>query len=91
MKVVTVCGMGMGTSLMMLMEIQDIAKKHGYKIEGEAVDLSSAKGKKCDFFVASEEIAAQLKHENALVVSIKNLIDKDEIERKVIPVIESLK
>jgi len=49
MKVVTVCGMGMGTSLMMLMEIQDIAKKHGYKIEGEAVDLSSAKGKNVIF------------------------------------------
>lgn len=90
MKVVTVCGMGMGTSLMLLMEIKDIAKKYNYQIEGEAVDLSTAKGKDCDVFVASEEIASQLDYENSAVISIKNLIDKDEIEGKIVPTIEAL-
>ena len=39
MRVVTVCGMGFGTSLMLLMSIKEIAKKYGVEVEGEAVDL----------------------------------------------------
>jgi ascorbate PTS system EIIB component len=90
MRIVTVCGMGFGTSLMLLMEVQAIAKKHGYEVDGEAVDLGSAKGKTCDFMVASSEIASELSSESVEVVSINNLLDKEEIEQKVMPVIEKI-
>lgn len=90
MKVVTVCGMGFGTSLMLLMDIQAIAKNHGYELDGEAVDLGSAKGKTCDFMVASSEISSELTEESVEVVSINNLLDKEEIEQKVMPVIQKL-
>lgn len=90
MRVVTVCGMGFGTSLMLLMDIQAIAKKHGFKVEGEATDLGSAKGKPCDFMVASSEIAPELKGEPIEVVGIDNLLDKREIENRVMPVIMRL-
>lgn len=90
MNIVTVCGMGFGTSLMLLMEIQSIGKKHGYDINGEAVDLGSAKGKDCDFMVASSEIASELQDEGKIIVSINNLLDKEEIESKVMPVIEKI-
>jgi ascorbate PTS system EIIB component len=90
MKIVAVCGMGFGTSLMLLMEVQAIGKKHGYTIDGEATDLGSAKGKTCDFMVASSEIASELSDEAVEVVSINNLLDKDEIESKVMPVIERI-
>lgn len=43
MRVITVCGMGFGTSLMLLMTIKDIGKKHHVAVEGEAVDLGSYK------------------------------------------------
>lgn len=90
MRVVTVCGMGFGTSLMLLMDIQAIAKKHGFKVEGEATDLGSAKGKPCDFMVASSEIASELKGEPVEVVGIDNLLDKQQIENKVMPVIKRI-
>lgn len=90
MRIVTVCGMGFGTSLMLLMDVQAIAKKHGYDVDGEAVDLGSAKGKACDFMVASSEIASELNDESVEVVSINNLLDKEEIEQKVMPVVEKI-
>ncbi|MFM1652666.1 PTS sugar transporter subunit IIB [Brevibacillus sp. B_LB10_24] len=90
MRVVTVCGMGFGTSLMLLMEVQAIAQKHGFAVDGEAVDLGSAKGKTCDFMVASGEIAAELSAETVEVVAIDNLLDKQEIEAKVMPVIRRI-
>jgi len=90
MKVITVCGMGLGTSLMLLMEVQSIAAKHGFDVSGEATDLGSALGRKCDFFVASSEIASQLASKNALIVGIKNIIDKNEIENKIVPVMQAI-
>lgn len=88
MEILTVCGMGFGTSLMLLMEIQDIAKKHGFTVGGEATDLSSAKGRKCDMIVASSEIAKELAEEEVKVVPIINILDKKEIEEKVLPAIK---
>lgn len=88
MEILTVCGMGFGTSLMLLMEIQDMSKQHGYKVDGEATDLSNAKGRKVDAIVASSEIASQLSEENTIVISIKNILDKNEIKEKVLPVVK---
>ncbi|EQA6114952.1 PTS sugar transporter subunit IIB [Listeria monocytogenes] len=89
MEILTVCGMGFGTSLMLLMEIQDMAKKHGFTVGGEATDLSSAKGRKCDIIVASSEIAKELAEEEEVkVVPIINILDKKEIEEKVLPAIK---
>ena len=45
MKVVTVCGMGFGTSLMLLMSVKESGRKYGITVEGEATDLGSYKGK----------------------------------------------
>lgn len=83
MRVITVCGMGFGTSLMLLMTIKDIGKKHGVKVEGEAVDLGSYKGKSCDLIAASSEIAKQIVAD-VPVISIKNLLNKAEIEEQII-------
>ncbi|TNJ67784.1 PTS sugar transporter subunit IIB [Paenibacillus hemerocallicola] len=90
MKVVTVCGMGFGTSLMLLMDIQEMAAKHGIKVEGEAVDLGSAKGKSCDLMVASSEIAGELSEESVQVIAINNLLDKNELQDKVLPVLQAI-
>ena len=63
MKVVTVCGMGFGTSLMLLMSVKESGRKYGITVEGEATDLGSYKGKSCDLIVASSEIAKQIEAE----------------------------
>ncbi|MTW85805.1 PTS lactose transporter subunit IIB [Virgibacillus dakarensis] len=90
MYILSVCGMGFGTSLMLLMDIQSMAKENGYKVDGEATDLGSAKGKSCDFMVASSEIANELSSEDVPIISIDNLLDKNEIKEKVLPTIEKL-
>ncbi|MBQ9840561.1 MAG: PTS sugar transporter subunit IIB [Erysipelotrichaceae bacterium] len=83
-RVLSVCGMGFGSSLMMLMTAQDIGKKYGVKVVGEACDLGSWKGRTghLDCIIASSEIAKQIDSEID-VVSINNIINKDEIEEKI--------
>ena len=84
MRVITVCGMGFGTSLMLLMTIKDIGKKHHVAVEGEAVDLGSYKGKPCDLIAASSEIAKQIVAD-VPVLSVTNLLDKNGIEEMILP------
>jgi len=84
MRVLTVCGMGFGTSLMMLMTVQEIGRKHGVKVEGEAVDLGSYKGKPCDIIIASSEIAKQIMAE-VPVLAVTNILDKADIEQMILP------
>ena len=84
MRVITVCGMGFGTSLMLLMTIKDIGKKHHVAVEGEAVDLGSYKGKPCDLIAASSEIAKQIVAD-VPVMSVTNLLDKKGIEEMILP------
>ena len=83
MKVVTVCGMGFGTSLL-LMSVKESGRKYGITVEGEATDLGSYKGKSCDLIVASSEIAKQIEAD-VPVLAITNLLDKAEIEEKIRP------
>lgn len=87
MRILTVCGMGFGTSLMLLMTIKEIGKKYGIAIEGEAVDLGSYKGKPCDLIAASGEIAKQIQTD-VPVLAIKNLLNKADIEEQLKPFLE---
>ena len=73
MRVITVCGMGFGTSLMLHVAV-----------EGEAVDLGSYKGKPCDLIAASSEIAKQIVAD-VPVLSVTNLLDKKGIEEMILP------
>lgn len=82
MKIVTTCGMGFGTSLMLLMDIQDIGRKHGITVTGEALDMSSIKGHACDAIFGSSEIVKQLTDVGIPVIGINNILDKQEIEEK---------
>ena len=90
MRIITVCGMGFGTSLMLLMSIQKIGTKYNMSITGEAVDLSSLNGLKADLIVASSEIAKEIRDSDIPVIGITNMLDEDEIEAKVIPVLQNL-
>lgn len=82
MQIITTCGMGFGTSLMLLMELQDIGRKHGIDVKGEALDMSSVKGRNVDAIFGSSEIVKELTDIEVPVIGIKNILDKEEIEAK---------
>lgn len=82
-RVLAVCGMGFGTSLMMFMNAQEIGKKYGVKISGEAIDLGSYKGKNADVIIASKDLSTMIDPGNTPLIKIDNIIDKEELERKI--------
>jgi PTS system ascorbate-specific IIB component len=91
MKIVTVCGMGMGTSLILKMGVDDVLAKHKIDAAVEACDLGSVKGTPSDFVVSTPELKTQLDQSGLNVVYVKNAIDKKDIEEKVLEAIKKFK
>lgn len=91
MNIVTVCGMGFGTSLILKMAVDDILAKSGISANVEACDLGSIKGKVADLVISTSELKSELEGLNFNVVFVKNAIDKKDIEDKVMEAIKNFK
>ena len=90
LRIVTVCGMGFGTSLMLKIAVEGILRKHGLRAEVIAWDLGSVKGQPADVLVTSRDLERHLAGTPARLVLIDNLTDKAEIEQKLLPVLQAL-
>lgn len=85
LKVLTVCGAGVGTSTLLRMNINDAFKTFQlpFRVKVENTSLSRAKGSSCDLIVTFESFAADARKCCPDVIVIKNLMDKRELESKV--------
>lgn len=78
-KVLTVCGLGQGTSLILKMNVEQAFNDKGVRVDVENTDLSSASGMSADYIFTSKELAESLKDHNARVIVINNFFDMEEI------------
>ncbi|HAS6471560.1 TPA: PTS ascorbate transporter subunit IIB [Vibrio parahaemolyticus] len=78
MKIMVVCGHGLGTSLMMEMSIKSIVKELNVDAAVDHIDLGSAKGTRCDIFIGTKDIAEQLEALGVeqRIVALDNMVDK---------------
>lgn len=91
MKIVTVCGMGFGTSLMLKMTIEDILKQNNISdAQVDAWDLGSVKGRTADLFVASEDMKSNFTDIEGKIIFINNLTDEKEIKEKVLEAVRKI-
>ncbi|WP_010280770.1 PTS sugar transporter subunit IIB [Bacillus timonensis] len=84
MEIITVCGMGFGTSLMLKMTVDDILSEEGIKAEVNAWDLGSVKGRTADLIIASEDLKSSLVGMEGRKIFIKILTDTEEIRSKLL-------
>ena len=83
MKILVCCGSGLGSSFMIEMNIKNVLKELGVVGEVSHCDLSSAAGNKSDIYVGTRDIATQLVGLGGEVVSLNNMIDKNELKEKI--------
>ena len=89
MKILAVCGSGLGSSFMLEMNVQEILNELGVKgVEVSHSDLSSATPDMADCFIATRDIADGMAHLGEVVV-IDSIIDKDGIKEKLSEVLKS--
>lgn len=84
MKIVAVCGMGIGTSVLLKMNTEKALRTMGVDADVEATDISAARGAMsgADLILTSAELAEELGDTPVKVVVIDNFFDVTEINRK---------
>lgn len=89
LKVVTVCGNGIGSSLLLKMKIEELAKEAEIDIEAESVDSGNAQGVKADLIVTVKELASNFPEEQRVAI-IRSYTNKKKIKEDVLPTLEEM-
>lgn len=90
MKIMAVCGCGLGSSFILELNIKKVLKSLGLEnVQVEHSDLSSLAKDGADLFVATRDIAPQCSPYGK-VVSLKSALDKSELRDKLKTAIEEV-
>lgn len=79
MKILCVCGLGQGTSLILRMNVEQVLGEKDIMADVEHIDLSSASSMSADYIFTSNELAESLQDHPAQIVIVNNYFDMDEI------------
>lgn len=84
MKIVTVCGMGIGTSVLLKMNTEKVLRQLDVDAEVEAADIGVARGmaRTADVVLTSADLADELGETSAKVIVINNFTSIAEITEK---------
>ncbi len=80
MRITTVCGCGLGSSLLAKGIIEKIAREYGVKTIIEAADVGTAKGYESHVVVVQDHLLSRLGDiPGTPVLSVKSFVDQDEL------------
>ncbi len=84
MKIVTVCGMGIGTSVLLKMNAEKALRALDIDADVEAADIGVARGiaRTADVVLTSADLAEEIGDVPAKVIVINNFTNVDEISTK---------
>jgi PTS system ascorbate-specific IIB component len=84
MRIVTVCGMGIGTSILLKMNTEKALRALGVDGEVEVADIGTARGvaRTADLVLTSADLAEELGGIPTKVIVINNFTSVDEITQK---------
>lgn len=78
LKVITVCGLGVGSSLIMKMTVDSAMSQLGVKCNIEHWDMGTVKGKECDLIVTTNGFKKSFEGQEN-VVYVENIVDVKEM------------
>ncbi|MFV0551227.1 MAG: PTS sugar transporter subunit IIB [Anaerorhabdus sp.] len=81
MKIITVCGLGVGSSLILKMTVDSAMNQLGVKCTIEHWDMGTIKGQNCDLIVTTEGFRKNFADQEN-VVYIDNIVDVKETKEK---------
>ncbi|WP_018963803.1 PTS sugar transporter subunit IIB [Coprothermobacter platensis] len=82
LKIVAACGVGMGSSLILKMNIEDVLKELKVPATVDHSDISSLIGTNYDIVVVQTFYADQVKNYGKVVVAVDDFLNKDKLKEK---------
>lgn len=89
MKIIVVCGMGLGSSHFLLMETIALIKSYGIDATVDNTDVFTAQSEDADLFVGADYIVSLIdddKHK----IGLEDILSKAELESKLLAALEVL-
>lgn len=81
MRIVTVCGCGLGSSLLAKTIIEKIGREYGVKTSIVAADAGTAKGHRADVVVSQDHLAPRVGEiPGTPVLAVVSFLDRDELD-----------
>lgn len=91
LKILFVCGAGLGSSFAAQMATEDVLTAKGIEANLDHTDISSAASMNVDIIITAENFRSQFAkfniNENTSIVYLKNIVSKSEIDEKITPVL----
>jgi PTS system ascorbate-specific IIB component len=83
-KIIAVCGMGIGTSVLLKINAEKVLKMIGVEATVEAADMATARGAAFDaqIVLTTPELVESLKGLNAEIIPIDHFFDLEELNLK---------
>lgn len=89
MKILAVCGFGVGSSMVLKMTISKACRELGIEAEVENTDTTNARGTNCDVIFTSYELAETLRSTVKVpVLPIKKYLNIEEVKGQLSKFIE---
>lgn len=85
MKIMVVCGNGLGSSFIMELNVKKALKELGKTAEVDHTDLTSAKSVQADIFIGAADIMGQMDDGKRIIVNLENMMSIPEIKSKLEP------
>jgi len=89
LKVVTVCGNGIGSSLLLKLKVEEIAREEGIEVDVESIDSGNATGMKADLFITVKEIASIFPDDQKVAI-IRSYTNKKKIKEDVLETLQEM-
>ncbi|MGH2117696.1 MULTISPECIES: PTS sugar transporter subunit IIB [Aerococcus] len=92
-EILFVCGAGLGSSFAAQMSAEDVLNKYNVNSKLDHVDISTAASSKADVIITASNFEKQFQkfdidQEMTPIIYLKNIVSKQEIEEKLIPVLK---
>jgi PTS system ascorbate-specific IIB component len=82
MLINTVCGNGLGSSLILKINVDKILKEIGQEADVEATDVGSSGSSGADLIVTTSQFESNLKSIDKEVIYVNNVMDKKELKEQ---------
>ncbi|MGA9173916.1 MAG: PTS sugar transporter subunit IIB, partial [Thermoactinomyces sp.] len=80
MKILVVCGNGLGSSFIMELNVKKALNELGKEAQVDHTDLTTARTEKADIYLGAKDIISQLDDGTRTIVALENVMNLEEIK-----------
>lgn len=92
MKILAICGMGLGSSLILKITLEKVIRQLGLDASVDVTDINAGRSQaeSVDIVVTSEELAERIGGVKAEIITVKDYFDVKEMTEKLQKAIEKI-